>query len=139
MKRFGFVLVIVCLTAGTAFAQNWGNPQQITVNGSLQLQNGSIAVVSGNITYFVPVLTQYFGFIEGLKEGVQVSIDGFASGNTIRPSKVTLNGKSYDFPVNPQVSYNYSNCPFGYSCCGLGHHGNGGNRRGGYGHHSGRW
>jgi hypothetical protein len=126
MKKFAFVIVIACLAIGTASAQNWGNGwgtpvQIITVTGTLQLQNGVIAVVSGNTTYFVPTLTQYIGFIEGLREGAQISIDGYLSGNYVQPTKVTLGGKSYDFTVNAQQGFAYCGNGWGNSCGGWGY------------------
>jgi len=104
MKKFRFVLFIALLAAGTVSAQNRGNwpgvSQSITVNGTLQLKNGFIAVASGTDIYFVPALERYIGFIDGLKEGNSVSVEGYVSGNYLQPSKVTVNGKSYDFLVN---------------------------------------
>ena len=113
MKKLGFVIVIACLLIGTASAQNWGSgwgtaPQIISVTGTLQLQNGVIAVVNGNTAYYVPTLTQYVGFIEGLREGAQISIDGYVSGNYLQPIKVTISGKSYDFTADTRQSYAYS-------------------------------
>ena len=105
MKKLGFVLVIACLAIGTVSAQGWGGTwgtptQAISVTGTLQLQNGEIAVASGNTIYFVPALTRYIGFIEGLREGAQISMDGFASGNYFEPTRVTISGRSYDFAAN---------------------------------------
>jgi hypothetical protein len=114
MKKLGFLTAVACLAAGTIFAQGWGDASQtITVNGTLQLQNGQIAVASGNTVYFVPTLGRYIGFIDGLKEGARVSIDGYASGNYLEPSKVTLDGKSYDFNTN-QGWGNYGWGGYGY-------------------------
>jgi hypothetical protein len=100
MKKIGFILAIALLAAGAASAQMWGASQLITVNGTLQLQNGFIAVAEGATVYFVPVLNQYIGFIDGLKEGSLVSVEGYASGNYLQPSKVIINGKSYDFQAD---------------------------------------
>ena len=135
MKKVGFLLVIAFMAIGTVFAQNWGGvSQKITVTGTLQLQNGQIALASGNTVYFVPTLGRYIGFIDGLKEGASVSIDGYASGNYLEPSKVTINGKSYDFsPNNPGQSWG------GYGYCGYGPYASGGYGYGGYGCHRGRW
>ena len=127
MKKLGFVMLIFFLTAGMASAQNWGNgwgtSQTISVTGTLQLRNGVIAVVSGNTIYYVPVLTQYIGFIEGLREGAQISIDGLISGNYIEPIRVTLNGKSYDFAVNARQGYAYCGNGWGNSRVGYSRNG----------------
>ncbi|MCL1927481.1 MAG: hypothetical protein FWG07_01630 [Treponema sp.] len=104
MKKFVFLSVITCLVIGTVFAQNQGRekrnpPEQITVEGTLQLQDGTIAVKSGETVYYVPMLHRYAGFVEGIKEGNRVSIEGYALKNHLRPTKLTISGKSYDFPV----------------------------------------
>ena len=120
MKKLGILIIIACLVAGMAFAQNWGNrrgttSQTITVTGTLQLQNGVIAVVNGNTAYYVPTLTQYIGFIEGLREGAQVSIEGYVSGNYVQPTRVTISGRSYDFAANAQQCFSYCGNGWGNS------------------------
>jgi len=137
MKKLVFLLVIAFMAAGTIFAQGWGGvSQQITVTGTLQLLNGQIALSSGNTVYFVPSLGRYVGFIEGLKEGTSVSIEGYASGNYLEPSKVTISGKSYDFTPN-----NFGQGRGGgYGYCGNGSYNSGGyGCGGGYGSRRGRW
>ena len=123
MKKLGLVMIIACLAVGMAFAQGWGwgtPPQTISVTGTLQLQNGVIAVVSGNNTYLAPMLTQYIGFIEGLREGAQISMEGIASGNYIRPTRVTINGKNYDFTANVPQSGRQGRSQYGGYGCGGG-------------------
>ena len=146
MKKLALVIFIVCLAAGMASAHNWGNEwgtpvqpnQAISITGTLQLQNGVIAVVSGSTTYLVPILTQYIGFIEGLREGAQISIDGYFYGSYVQPTKVTLNGKAYDFAVNAQQCFAY--CGNGWGGWGnarvVNSRGGGSYQRGGCG---GRW
>jgi hypothetical protein len=107
MKKLLLLTVLVCLAVGTVSAQGWGNPwgtprEAISVSGTLQLHSGTIAVVSGDKTYFVPALMRLTGFVEGLKEGAQISLDGFAMGNYIQPSKFTVSGKTYDLSATPQ-------------------------------------
>jgi len=81
---------------------NWNNRQRelkpVTIDGTLQLKDGFVAVESGDSVYYVPLLTRYIGFIEGLKEGANVSVEGRLFRNFIQPTKITLNNKSYDFP-----------------------------------------
>ena len=147
MKKLCLALLITCLAIGTASAQNWGDgrgtPQTISVTGTLQLRNGEIAVVSGNNAYFVPALTQYIGFIEGLREGAQISMDGFVSGNYLEPTRVTVNGRTYDFAANTPPGRSQGG-PQGtpYGGYNRGHH-RGGNGWGGGDHHGGgygrRW
>ncbi|MCL1813078.1 MAG: hypothetical protein FWG29_06100 [Treponema sp.] len=104
MKKLGLLLVITCLVISTVFAQNQekerkGRPDPVTVEGTLQLQNGMIAVKSGENVYIVPLLHRYAGFIEGIKDGNRVSIEGYVIKNHLRPTKLTISGKSYDFPA----------------------------------------
>jgi hypothetical protein len=123
MKKLIFVLVIAFLAINAVSAQNWGNQwemgQSVTVEGTLQLQNGQIAVSAGNTLYFVPVLNRYIGFIDGLREGTRVSVLGYASGNVFQAIQVTINGKSYDFPSldNCSIAPGYANYNGYGSCC----------------------
>jgi hypothetical protein len=145
MKKLILAALITVLAMSTVFAQGQnGAPKSITVNGTLQLRNGQIAVVDGSTAYFVPALERYIGFIDSLKEGASVSVEGYAWGNYLEPSKVTIGGKSYDFQPS---AYGGGTAPgYGYGCGGYGHHGGGimgyDNGRSGYGHHGGygrRW
>jgi hypothetical protein len=126
MKKIVFAVLIAFAVTGAVFAQNWGNPrgmvQSVTVSGTLQLQNGQIAVAQGNTVYFVPILQRYIGFIDGLKEGTAVSISGYVSGNFLQPVQMTLDGKAYDFqnPVNNGGYANYGPGFCGGACYGAG-------------------
>jgi len=127
MKKIGFVLLVAFAAIGGISAQNRGISRSITVEGTLQLQEGQIAISTGNAVYFVPELGRYVGFIDGLKEGARVSVAGYASGNYLQPVQMTLNGKSYDFQTN-NLAQDYGNYGGGY-CSGAA--GFGGGRRGG--------
>jgi hypothetical protein len=59
-----------------------------------------IALESGDSVFFVPVLNRYIGFIDGLKEGANVSVEGRLHRNIIFPSKVTIAGKPYDLAAD---------------------------------------
>jgi hypothetical protein len=110
VKKFAVFLFISVLLAGTIFAQNKDNRPdrnnrkqevtKVTIDGILKLEKGVVAVASGDSVYFVPRLNRYIGFIDGLKEGTKVSVEGSQIKDVIRPVKVTINGKSYDFPEN---------------------------------------
>jgi hypothetical protein len=124
MKKIIISLIIVVLIVGTVFAQpimeernsapkvrperlNDANPQSrnnrvregksVSVEGTLKLEKGFVAVESANTVYYVPMLNRYIGFITGLREGEKVSVEGYERKNMIRPTKVTIDGKSYDF------------------------------------------
>lgn len=90
---------------GWGWGQNPGYPaQSVSVTGTLQLENGVIAVVNSGQVYYVPSLERLSGFLEGFKEGAQVSVEGFAWNNYgasyVQPVKLTINGKSYDLQAN---------------------------------------
>jgi hypothetical protein len=126
MKKLGFIMVIACFAIGVVFAQNWNNPQPITIEGTLQLQSGQIAVSTGNSVYFVPELGHFAGFIDGLKEGTRVSVVGYVSGNFIQPVQLIINGKSYDLQGNTLGNYGTGYANYGYGpCCGVGGYGAG--------------
>jgi hypothetical protein len=112
MKRFLVFLVIAFLIAGMVSAQpiieqrnsspraanEWkGEGSSVTVDGVLKLEKGFVAVESANNVYIVPMLSRYIGFITDLREGAKVSVEGYEFKNMIRPTKVTIEGKSYDF------------------------------------------
>jgi len=74
-----------------------GEVNSVTVDGVLKLEKGFVAVESSDSVYVVPKLNRYIGFIAGLREGAKVSVEGYEFNKMIRPTKVTIEGKSYDF------------------------------------------
>jgi hypothetical protein len=77
--------------------------EQTTVSGNLGIVHGRIALVGGDTIYYVGGLNRFVGFIEGLKEGARVSLEGAAyqlpndrEAKILWVSKLTLNGKDYD-------------------------------------------
>jgi hypothetical protein len=102
MKKIVLVCLFTAIIGGGIFAQS--NAPTTTIQGTLGLRNGRISVVNGNITYYVRGLERFVGFIDGLKEGAQVSLDGYASVPTVEgqkdrlfyPVTLTLNGKTYE-------------------------------------------
>jgi len=117
MKRFGFVLLIAVLLAGTVSAQSRDNQRQnnavVTIEGTLKLDRGFVAVESGDSVYYVPMLNRYIGFISDLREGAGVSVEGYASRRIINPTKITIEGKSYDFIASGQNAPRFRNDSFG--------------------------
>jgi hypothetical protein len=80
--------------------------ETVTVSGNLALVDGQIAVVADGVTYIAGGLRWLTGFIDGIKEGAAVSLEGRArtapfDPNTrfLRISKLTVGGKEYAFPV----------------------------------------
>jgi hypothetical protein len=99
MKKTIIILAVASLAIGALPAQGWGSravPESVKIEGTLQLHNGQFAVSSGNTIYYVPRIGRYVGFIDNLKEGSNVSFEGYVSGNFLLPVKMTLSGKSYD-------------------------------------------
>jgi hypothetical protein len=109
MKR-SIPLVLILLAAGGAvFAQAPDREafqrQTETISGSLALIDGRIALRSGTSTYYVAGLRRLIGFVDGLKEGAAVNLEGFSralpGGSDYRiflVTKLTLNGKDYELP-----------------------------------------
>ena len=120
MKKLGLIVIIALLAAGAVTAQNWRgfgvSPQPTAFEGTLQLLNGQIALSTGNTVFFVPVLRQYVGFIEELREGARISILGYASGNTLQPIQFTIAGRSYDLSPVTSVPAGFGQNGFA-SCC----------------------
>ena len=103
MKKAFILLTISFLAIGSISAQSRRNnrtpPEPVKIEGTLQLLNGQFAVASGNNTYYVPMIGRYAGFIDGLKEGSNVSFEGYVKGNFLRPIKMTIGEKTYDLAV----------------------------------------
>jgi hypothetical protein len=107
MKKMVFCILLAAAGGCILFAQpvaQSGTAAITTIKGTLGLSQGSIAVKSGNITYYCRGLGRYVGFIDGLKDGAQVSIEGYAAAPTIEgqtdrmfyPVKLTIGGKDYE-------------------------------------------
>jgi len=124
MKKIGFFLLIAVLVVGTVSAQNRNDLRRdnstVTIDGTLQLQRGNIVLASGDSVYYVPSLTRYVGFIEGLKEGASVSVEGYEYRSVLYPVKVTIAGKSYDFADNSSGGFSMMGPGFGMMGPGLG-------------------
>jgi hypothetical protein len=112
MKRFLVFSIIAFLIAGMVSAEpikeqrnsapktakeQKGDANSVKIDGVLKLEKGFVAVESADNVYIVPMLNRYIGFITDLREGAKVSVEGYEFKNMIRPTKVTIEGKSYDF------------------------------------------
>ena len=136
MKKLVILAAIALLAIGTVSAQGWGwaPPETVRVQGTLQLLNGQIVLSSGGTTvYYVPVLIQYVGFIDGLREGAQVTVEGYTYGNLLQPTKFNVGGRDYDLTANTQ------GWGGGYGYCPMWGGGRGGARGGGPMMRGGRW
>ena len=128
MKRILMISVLVLAAGGMIFAQQANRSSQaeileakraaalhasekagsekITVSGNLTIVNGMAAIKSNNTVYLIPRLIQYAGFIEGLKDGARVSIEGIpvpAKSDTkavvLMLQKLTIGSKEYDMEL----------------------------------------
>jgi hypothetical protein len=109
MKRKIMLCFFAVALTGFLFAQEQQaparqGPQKITVAGKLEWTNGRIAIKNAGKTYYVSGLNRLIGFVDGLKEGAQVSLEGLEfkipavpDYSFFRTSKVTFNGKDYAF------------------------------------------
>ena len=74
----------------------------LTIQGTLSFVNGQIALESGETTYYVWGLDRLFGFVDGLKEGAAVTLEGYAEEIPLAPEyrlflaeKLVFNGREY--------------------------------------------
>jgi hypothetical protein len=123
MKKIIISFLITALIVGAVSAQTRTDRERdrtrerlperdtVSVDGTLKLERGFVAVESGDSVYFVPMLTRYIGFIDELKEGIRVSVEGFSIRNIIHPTKVTIAEKSYDFAA-PGLHSKKRSCDF---------------------------
>jgi len=102
MKKILPLYLFTVIICGNVFAQS--NTPITTIKGTLKLSGERFSVVSGNITYSIRGLERLVGVVDGLKDGAQVSMDGYAiapatagqNERVFNPVKLTINGKSYD-------------------------------------------
>jgi hypothetical protein len=118
LKRLLFFLILIFGFAVIASAQEresgrnqrgFPSGETVTVSGTLTVAQGMPAINRGDTTYLLLGISRLTGFVDGLREGAQVTIEGTALTNRgdntlifLRPSTLTLNGRSYDLAM-PQV------------------------------------
>ena len=89
-------------------------PESVNINGNLTLVRGMIAVKTGDITYLADGLNRFVNFIDGLKEGAAVTLEGNAFSfpqnekiKFLQVQKLTLSGKEYDLGrPRPNIALN---------------------------------
>jgi hypothetical protein len=132
MKRIIAFAIFSALTAGTGvFAQA---PEKTTVSGTLGVYQGRVALESGDTFYYVAGINHLIGFIDGLKEGASVSLEGYVfrspenGDRVIRASALTVNGKNYSLiPDDVQDRPERDRRHHGFPGAGRGNNGRGGN------------
>jgi hypothetical protein len=155
MKRYVTLILTLLIAAGIAAAQPADNapprqyhhwrtntpqaaapeaPETLTIRGSLALINGSIALEDGGTTYYIRGLDRLIGFVEGLKEGAAVVLEGYSFGSPPGPqgpnapgagaepapegwkvftvTKLSLNGREYD-NLSPRLAWFNRDAPDG--------------------------
>ncbi|MCL2185428.1 MAG: hypothetical protein FWB86_06210 [Treponema sp.] len=95
---------------------NAPRPEAVTVSGILKLERGFVAVQTeseNNSVLIVPALNRYIGFINGLNEGTNVSVEGFRFRNMLHMTKLTIGDRAYDFSFHPDNDFrpNRNNYP----------------------------
>jgi len=129
LKRNILFGVMLLGLAAMVQAQVWGpgwnrrntpTTETVTVTGTMVVANGMPALKSGDVTYYISGISRLIGFIDGLKEGAQVTIEGLATSSSsnrniklLRATKLTINGKVYELsppelplPAPPSFSQN---------------------------------
>jgi hypothetical protein len=126
MKKMVLFIFWAVAAGGMLFAQS--TPATTSVNGTLTLKSGRIVLKEGSTIYYTRGLERFIGFIDGLQEGSQVTMEGYVSAPSIEgenerlffPVKLTLNGKVYE--VGPTTTaygrgYYYGNPRTGRGAC----------------------
>ena len=103
MLILGLAVLISAQERETRNQRNWQAPETVTVSGSMVVARGGPALKSGDVTYIVSGIGRLIGFVDGLKEGAQVTVEGVAVAlprnddiKLLRASKLTIGGKTYD-------------------------------------------
>jgi len=82
----------------------------ITINGTLKLERGIVAIQGQDDTvYLAPMLNRFIGFITGLREGANITVEGYQIRTIINPIKATIDGQTYDFRRLIQNNININN------------------------------
>ncbi|MDR0599512.1 MAG: hypothetical protein LBG84_05450 [Treponema sp.] len=106
MKKITAMFGLAVLVSGLLRAQAAPPPPapaMTTVNGKLALVNGRVALQNGEDLYYVAGIQRLVGFVEGLKEGAQVSLEGYvrdsrwdAKAKVLLTAKLSIGNRSYD-------------------------------------------
>ncbi|MDR0539925.1 MAG: hypothetical protein LBG74_05410 [Spirochaetaceae bacterium] len=109
MKKLTFVIAAFLTAGGILLAQD--SSEMTTINGTLGLRGGRIVVTNDAATYYLPGIERFISFIDGLKAGAQVTVEGYVDKRELRkdetaklvfPVKLTLGGKVYE--VGPELA-----------------------------------
>jgi hypothetical protein len=85
----------------------WGNRdearEKVSLSGPLGFSNGYISLEQDGLTYYILGLDRLIGFVDGLKEGARVSLEGYVftprqdtNIRILRAEKLIFNGREYE-------------------------------------------
>jgi hypothetical protein len=63
---------------GYGYAAPVVKAEEITLEGTLELVNARVAIKKDGKTYFVMIPSRLYGFVDGLKEGASVKVEGYS-------------------------------------------------------------
>ncbi len=108
--------------------------EDISLEGTLELVNARVAIKKDGKTYFVMIPSRLYGFVDGLKEGASVKIEGYSralptveNSFVVHVNTLDVGGKTIDLGLDEKA------VGFGYGMMGQR------NFRGSMGGRSGRW
>jgi hypothetical protein len=104
MLVLGFATMVQAQVRGPGWnRRNTPTPETVTVSGTMVVVRGMPALKSGDVTYYVSGSSPLLGFIDGFKEGAQVTFEGVVTSSSsdrnvkyLSPSKLTINGRVYE-------------------------------------------
>ncbi len=111
MKRTFLILAALLVVAGIAAAQPVAPPPNVPalskLEGRLALVNGFVGIQTKDKTYYVHIPGRLYGFIDGLKEGALVKLEGYEKALPQAPeyahflvTKLMIGGKEYDLSAS---------------------------------------
>jgi hypothetical protein len=75
-------------------------PAEQTLQGTLTLKDGMLALRGDAAIYYMPGIRRFVGFIDGLKDGARVTVKGYVintdHGDILHPYELNLSGKTYE-------------------------------------------
>lgn len=69
-------------------------PEKVTVEGELALLSGHIGIKQGDVSYYVTGLNRLLGFVDGLKEGAKVKVEGYSVSLPVDKKEAILHATS---------------------------------------------
>ncbi len=105
MKKLVIIAMMGLVLAATLSAQNTQRTaaETLSISGTLAVENGLIALKTENQTYYTHGFQHLINFVDGLKEGAALTLEGYVLPYQRDPeylhfmsTKLIINGKSYE-------------------------------------------